>query len=140
MSACGLCWSLDGTHAFGASGRHSKWMEVKPVKSATSASTISHLWSIFATHGLPQQTKVLSSKVQIMKTEQNPTHHICTYPPCNQRIGRDRGQFRHSNSSSRRPRFMPLDDALSVPLHVQDHILPLGPPYRTTFYHWDLTC
>ncbi len=33
---------------------HSKWMEVKLVKNATSATTISHLRSIFATHGLPE--------------------------------------------------------------------------------------
>ena len=33
---------------------HSKWMEVKAVKAATSASTISQLRSIFATHGIPK--------------------------------------------------------------------------------------
>jgi len=33
---------------------HSKWMEVKAVKAATSASTISQLRSIFATHGIPE--------------------------------------------------------------------------------------
>ena len=33
---------------------HSKWMEVKLVKTATSTITIEHLRNIFATHGLPE--------------------------------------------------------------------------------------
>ena len=33
---------------------HSKWMEVKVVKTATSSITIEHLRNIFATHGLPE--------------------------------------------------------------------------------------
>ena len=33
---------------------HSKWMEVKAVKTATSTTTIEHLRNIFATHGLPE--------------------------------------------------------------------------------------
>jgi len=33
---------------------HSKWMEVKLVKTATSSTTIEHLRNIFATHGLPE--------------------------------------------------------------------------------------
>ncbi len=33
---------------------HSKWMDVKALKSATSQSTIEHLRSLFATHGLPE--------------------------------------------------------------------------------------
>ena len=33
---------------------HSKWMEVKVVKTATSSITIKHLRNIFATHGLPE--------------------------------------------------------------------------------------
>ena len=33
---------------------HSKWVEVKAVKNSTSATTIEHLRSIFATHGLPE--------------------------------------------------------------------------------------
>ena len=33
---------------------HSKWMDVKAMKSATSSSTIEHLRSLFATHGLPE--------------------------------------------------------------------------------------
>ena len=33
---------------------YSKWMEVRPVKSATSAATISQLRAIFATHGIPE--------------------------------------------------------------------------------------
>ena len=33
---------------------HSKWMEVRPVKSATSTATISQLRAIFATHGIPE--------------------------------------------------------------------------------------
>ena len=33
---------------------HSKWMDVRLVKKATSTTTISHLRAIFATHGLPE--------------------------------------------------------------------------------------
>ena len=33
---------------------HSKWLEVKIVNSATTTSTIDHLRSLFATHGLPE--------------------------------------------------------------------------------------
>ena len=33
---------------------HSKWLEVRPVSSATSATTIEQFRSIFATHGLPE--------------------------------------------------------------------------------------
>ena len=33
---------------------HSKWMEVKLVKTATSTINIEHLRNIFATHGLPE--------------------------------------------------------------------------------------
>ena len=33
---------------------HSKWLEVKPVNSATSKATIEHLRSIFSVHGLPE--------------------------------------------------------------------------------------
>ena len=33
---------------------HSKWMEVRPVKSATTATTVTILQSIFATHGIPE--------------------------------------------------------------------------------------
>ena len=33
---------------------HSKWMEVRPVKSATTAATVAILRSIFATHGIPE--------------------------------------------------------------------------------------
>ena len=33
---------------------HSKWLEVKIVKSATTANTTDHLCSLFATHGLPE--------------------------------------------------------------------------------------
>ncbi len=33
---------------------HSKWMDVKALKSATSQSTIEHLRSLFATHGFPE--------------------------------------------------------------------------------------
>ena len=33
---------------------YSKWMEVRPVKSATSTATISQLRAIFATHGIPE--------------------------------------------------------------------------------------
>ncbi|KAL7825671.1 hypothetical protein SRHO_G00334090 [Serrasalmus rhombeus] len=32
---------------------HSKWLEVFPVKSATSTSTVDHLHDVFSTHGLP---------------------------------------------------------------------------------------
>ncbi|KAL7859591.1 hypothetical protein SRHO_G00147380 [Serrasalmus rhombeus] len=32
---------------------HSKWLEVFPVKSATSTSTVDHLRDVFSTHGLP---------------------------------------------------------------------------------------
>ena len=33
---------------------YSEWLEVKPLTTATSAVTIEHLHSIFATHGLPK--------------------------------------------------------------------------------------
>ena len=33
---------------------HSKWIEIKSVTNPTSAATIEHLRSIFATHGLPE--------------------------------------------------------------------------------------
>ena len=33
---------------------YSKWLEVKPLTAATSAITVEHLRSMFATHGLPK--------------------------------------------------------------------------------------
>ena len=50
---------------------HSKWMEVKLVKTATSTITIEHLRNIFATHGLPEmlvQTTLLILPLQRSKT------------------------------------------------------------------------
>ncbi len=42
-------------HMFLVTGdAHSKWMDVKALKSATSHSTIEHLRSLFATHSLPE--------------------------------------------------------------------------------------
>ena len=67
------------------SDSHSKWMDVIPVKSATSAVTIQKLRNIFAVHGLPRRivtdngTVFTSSEFEEFMTR-NGIHHVCTAP------------------------------------------------------------
>lgn len=64
---------------------HSKWMEVKPVSSATSAVTIEQLRSIFATHGLPEMLvsdngSVFTSEEFKAFTKNNGIRHVTSAP------------------------------------------------------------
>ena len=64
---------------------HSKWMEVKPVSSATSAVTIEQLRSIFATHGLPEMLvsdngSVFTSEEFKDFTKNNGIRHVTSAP------------------------------------------------------------
>ena len=64
---------------------HSKWMEVKPTNTATTAATIHHLRSIFATHGLPEMivtdnTSIFTSEEFKLFTKQNGIHHVTSSP------------------------------------------------------------
>ena len=64
---------------------HSKWMEVKPVSSATSAVTIEQLRSIFATHGLPEMLvsdngSVFTSDEFKDFTKSNGIRHVTSAP------------------------------------------------------------
>ena len=64
---------------------YSKWMEVVPVKSATSQATIDKLRSIFVTHGLPEMlvsdngTAFASAEFQEF-TSRNAIRHIFVSP------------------------------------------------------------
>ena len=65
---------------------HSKWMEVKPTTTPTTASTIQHLHSIFATHGLPEvlvtdNASIFTSEEFKLFTKQNCIRHV-TSAPC----------------------------------------------------------
>ena len=62
---------------------HSKWMEVKPTNAATS--TISHLRSIFATHGLPEMlvtdnASIFTSEEFKLFAKQNVIRHVTSAP------------------------------------------------------------
>ena len=62
-----------------------KWLEVKPVKSATSATTMDQLRSIFATHGLPEMLvtdngTVFTSMEFQQFTKRNGIRHVKTAP------------------------------------------------------------
>ena len=64
---------------------HSKWMEVKPTNAATTTSTISHLRSIFATHGLPEMlvtdnASIFTSEEFTLFTKQNGIRHVTSAP------------------------------------------------------------
>ena len=64
---------------------HSKWIEVKSVTNPTSAATIEHLRSIFATHGLPEMLVsdnglVFTSSEFEDFTKQNGIRHVRSAP------------------------------------------------------------
>ena len=64
---------------------HSKWIEVKPVTNPTSAATIEHLRSIFATHGLPEMLvsdngSVFTSSEFENFTKRNGIRHVRSAP------------------------------------------------------------
>ena len=64
---------------------HSKWLEVKPVSSATSAMTIEHFRSIFSTHGLPEMLvtdngSVFTSTQFKQFLKQNGIRHVTSAP------------------------------------------------------------
>ena len=64
---------------------YSKWLEVKPLTVATSTTTIECLWSIFATHGLPEML-VTDNGTQFTSTEfksfmeNNGIHYVKSAP------------------------------------------------------------
>ena len=60
---------------------HSKWLDVKVVKQATSTTTISALRSIFATHGIPELL------VSDNGTQWHPPQHFSTLSPSDKRVG-----------------------------------------------------
>ena len=64
---------------------HSKWIEIKSVTNPTSAATIEHLHSIFATHGLPEMLvsdngSVFTSSEFEEFTKQNGIRHVRSAP------------------------------------------------------------
>ena len=64
---------------------HSKWIEIKSVTNPTSAATIEHLHSIFATHGLPEMLvsdngSVFTSSEFEDFTKQNGIRHVRSAP------------------------------------------------------------
>ena len=64
---------------------HSKWMEVKPTNTATTAATIHHLRSILATHGLPEMlvtdnASIFTSEEFKLFTKQNGIRHVTSSP------------------------------------------------------------
>ena len=70
---------------------YSKWLDVQPINSITSETTIAKLKDIFATHGIPQKiatdngTSFISSTFKAF-LEQNGVKHICSafyYPSSN---------------------------------------------------------
>ena len=71
---------------------HSKWMDVHPMQSITSAKTIEKLRIIFANHGLPHKVVTDNSPSFTMQCgisrfhdkQWNCTHQICTLSPSNQ--------------------------------------------------------
>ncbi len=74
---------------------HSKWMEVKVVRHATTATTLTELRSIFATHGIPELLVSDNGSVftsvefkDFCKNTRNLTHYLSTIPPRNKWIGR----------------------------------------------------
>ena len=91
---------------------YSKWMEVRPVKSATSTATISQLRAIFATHGIPEllvsdngSTFSSSEFEEFMRLNGIRCHR--TWPPPGQEL---RGSFRPKDIFSPR-RFCPRTKA-----------------------------
>lgn len=74
------CWNFILVDA------HSKWMEVKMVKSATSLTTIEELRQIFATHGLPEMlvtdnATIFTSEEFKEFTKRNGIHRLLTILP-----------------------------------------------------------
>ena len=64
---------------------HSKWMEVKPTNTPTTTSTIQHLRSIFATHGLPEMlvtdnASIFTSEEFKLFTKHNGIRHVTSAP------------------------------------------------------------
>ena len=64
---------------------HSKWMEINACKTATSTSTIEHLRTLFATHGLPElfvtdNGSVFTSSEFMSFLEQNGIRHSTSAP------------------------------------------------------------
>ena len=53
VTSCRFCWTISGQNVLIVVDAYSKWLEVKSLSTATTT-TIEHLRSIFATHGLPK--------------------------------------------------------------------------------------
>ena len=114
---------------------YSKWMDVRPVKSATSAATISQLRAIFATHGIPELL-VSNNGPAFTSSEFEEFMHL--------------NGIRHTTSA----RYHPATNGLAERAVQTFQDLPqegtilaaegpylLVPPYisdYTTFYHWDI--
>ena len=80
-----LCWSFPWSYIFGGVDAYSKWLEIFPVSTATSATTIDKLRSVFTTHGLPKVfvtdngTQFTSGEFQAFM-KNNGIKHICSSP------------------------------------------------------------
>ena len=114
---------------------YSKWMEVCPVKSATSAATISQLRAIFATHGIPE----------LLVSDNGPAFTSSEFKEFMHLNG-----IRHTTSA----RYHPATHGLAEravqtfqALPQEGTILAAGGPYLlvppyisdyTTLYHWDI--
>ena len=67
---------------------YSKWLEIKSLTTATSTTTIEHLRSIFATHGLPKTfvtdngTQFTSAEFEMFMRKNGIQHPIFTLSPC----------------------------------------------------------
>ena len=78
---CRLRWTIPWSNVFILVDAHSKSMEVKPTNTPTTASTIHHLRSIFATHGLPEMlvtenASIFTSEQFKLFTKQNGIRHV----------------------------------------------------------------
>jgi len=102
---------------------HSKWMEVKAVKAATSASTISQLRSIFATHGIPEL--LVSDNGSVFTSSEfeefmrlNGIRHTTSAPYHPATNGLAERAVQTFKSFLKKSPSMPLEDALSRFLHA----------------------
>ena len=112
-------------------------MDVCPVKSATSAATISQLQAIFATHGIPE----------LLVSDNGPAFTSSKFEEFMHLNG-----IRHTTSA----RYHPATNGLAEravqtfqDLPQEGTILAAGEPYPsvppyisdyTTLYHWDIPC